>query len=167
MVFIGVPPVDDIVNERYSDTVYRFLIWARYIRYSCPRVHTEQDIDTSISIQQCSDTQAIQRYSDTMRYIVSDVSPHLWRRPPSVLSSAFAGGGLTVMKRGMVALGLVCLFLDLRAGALSYRVRWSGCACARLGCVPMASRLSQLGNAAFLAGLPVTRLQAHNLKLGK
>ena len=73
MVLPQAPPVDDIVNERYSDTVYRFLIWARYIRYSCPHVHTEQDIDTSISIQRYSDTQAIQRYSDTMRYIVSDV----------------------------------------------------------------------------------------------
>ena len=61
MVLPQAPPVDDIVNERYSDTVYRFLIWARYIRYSCPRVHTEQDIDTSISIHHFSDTSAIQR----------------------------------------------------------------------------------------------------------
>ena len=56
MVLPQAPPVDDIVNERYSDTVYRFLIWARYIRYSCPHVYAEQDIDTSISIQQYSDT---------------------------------------------------------------------------------------------------------------
>ena len=80
MVLPQAPPVADIVNERYSDTVYRFLIWARYIRYSCPHVHAEQDIDTSFPIHHFSDTSAIQRYSDTVRYIVSDVSPHLWWR---------------------------------------------------------------------------------------
>ena len=53
MVLPQAPPVDDIVNERYSDTVYRFLFFGSDTSDTVAltaHVDTEQDLDTSFPI---------------------------------------------------------------------------------------------------------------------